>query len=50
MKEFKILRGSAIECTTIIAKFFGKEMFQKYQDRFIKELIRIQTSGVDYDG
>jgi hypothetical protein len=46
-KEYKTLRGSAIECSTIIAKFFDRQKFQPYQDSLVKEMIRIQSNEVD---
>lgn len=49
-REQKTLRGSAIECATIIAKTFSKENFQPYQDSLVNEMIRIQSSELDSEG
>lgn len=34
-KEYKNMRGGAIECITFIANFFGKEKLKPYQDSLI---------------
>ena len=46
-KEFKKLKGSAIESATIIGKFFGREKFLPYAEHLIPELIKIQTNQLD---
>lgn len=48
-KEFKKLKGSAIESITIIGKFFGKARFLPYAKHLIPELIKIQTNQLDLD-
>lgn len=45
-KEFKHLRGNAIECATIIGKVCGREWFAKYQHQLITEMIKIQTNDI----
>jgi hypothetical protein len=46
-KNLKQLKGSAIECATIIGKFIGKELFAPYSESFIKEMVKIQTNQID---
>ncbi len=48
--EYKVLRGSAIECSTIIAKAFPLEKFQPFQDRLIKIIINIMNNEMNIDG
>lgn len=46
-KDLKQLKGSAIECATIIGKFIGKESFAPYSETLINEMIKIQTNQID---
>jgi hypothetical protein len=49
-KACKQLRGNAVECVTIIAKVYPKEMFGQYLDGFVKALVQVIVSGVDNEG
>lgn len=46
-KNLKQLKGSAIECATIIGKFIGKESFAPYSEALINEMIKIQTNQIE---
>lgn len=52
VKEYKAIKGSAIECISIIGNEFGKDLLSPYIDRLINELINIQSNEIqmnDYD-
>lgn len=48
-KEFRLLRGKAIECATLIALAVGKEVFAAHAGQLIELMVQIQKSITDAD-
>lgn len=48
-REFRLLRGKAMECATLIALAIGKEVFSKHAAPFMALLQKTQQSIVDDD-
>lgn len=46
-REYKQLRGQAIECLTLMGEAIGKEEFSKAADEIIKTMISIQQNHVE---
>ena len=46
-KEYKAIKGAAIECITLIGNEFGKDLLAPYIDKLIKELITIQSNEIE---
>lgn len=44
---YKLLRGNAIDCATIISNTVGKEAFKKYADTLVIALYNIQNNEID---
>ncbi|KAG0283826.1 hypothetical protein BGZ96_011804 [Linnemannia gamsii] len=47
--EYRLLRGKAMECGSLIALAVGKEIFAPHVQEFIKLLVQTQTSLVEAD-
>ncbi|KAK3832761.1 MAG: importin subunit beta-3 [Linnemannia gamsii] len=47
--EYRLLRGKAMECGSLIALAVGKEVFAPHVQEFIKLLVQTQTSLVESD-
>ncbi|KAF9926818.1 hypothetical protein FBU30_003672 [Linnemannia zychae] len=47
--EYRLLRGKAMECASLIALAVGKEIFAPHAQEFIKLLVKTQTSLVEAD-
>ncbi|KAF9289191.1 hypothetical protein BGZ68_009889 [Mortierella alpina] len=47
--EYRLLRGKAMECASLIALAVGKEVFAPHAQEFIKLLIQTQTSVTEPD-
>ena len=45
-----MLRGSAIECITIVANLYGKDAFRPYLPRFMEVLNGLISQNVDQTG
>ncbi|KAG0255635.1 hypothetical protein BG011_004999 [Mortierella polycephala] len=48
-REYRLLRGKAMECASLIALAVGKEVFAPHAQVFIKLLVQTQTSVTDAD-
>lgn len=47
---YKVLKGNAVECATILCKYTKPERFEKYATPLIIEMIAIVQSGISYEG
>ncbi|KAF9969006.1 hypothetical protein BGZ65_012375, partial [Modicella reniformis] len=48
-KEYRLLRGKAMECASLIALAVGKEVFAPHAQEFIQLLVQTQTSVTEAD-
>lgn len=48
-KEYKQIRGQAIECITIMSASQEKEQFAPFQDRVIEQMLAIQKNDINSD-
>lgn len=47
---YKVLKGNAVECATILCKYTEPSRFEKYTAPLITEMIAIVQSGISYEG
>ncbi|KAF9585152.1 hypothetical protein BGW38_003684, partial [Lunasporangiospora selenospora] len=48
-REYRLMRGKAMECASLIALAVGKEVFAPHAQEFIKLLVRTQTDVTETD-
>ncbi|KAF9365094.1 hypothetical protein BGX34_011434 [Mortierella sp. NVP85] len=48
-REYRLLRGKAMECASLIALAVGKEVFAPHAQEFVKLLVQTQTGVIETD-